>query len=156
MTKEQVVEALGLLPHPEGGYFKETYHSDFSFNREQTLYSSILFLLGKEEVSHLHVLEEDELWYFQGGEDLDVYEIDSKGNVTITTLGLGKGKTLQHLVKKGQIFGSISRGDNYTLVGCMVSPSFTYNHFKLVSKKELPPMKEDDFKKIEKLLSKED
>ena len=123
MDKTALVKKLGLIPHPEGGYFKETFLSDVPY-QEQRLYSSILFLLGEGDISHLHILKEDELWYYQDGEDCQIYEIDIQGKLTVTAIGRDSG-VFQHLVKKGTIFGSRIHGKTYTLVGCMVSPSFT-------------------------------
>ena len=124
MDKTTLVKKLGLIPHPEGGYFKETFLSDAPY-QSQRLYSSILFLLGEGDISYLHVLKEDELWYYQDGEDCQIYEIDSQGKLTVTAIGKDSG-VYQHLVKKGTIFGSRIHGRTYTLVGCMVSPSFTF------------------------------
>lgn len=152
MTKEEAIQTYGLSPHPEGGYFKEAAKSDLPYDKERTLFSSILFLLGKGDVSHLHVLEEEELWIYQGGDDLDVYEIDGEGNLNVTTMGIGRGKELQHLVRRGTVFGSKSAGEGWSLVGCVVSPSFTYRHFRLIEGSELPKMKSEDRQKVEELL----
>lgn len=146
MDKTALVKKLGLIPHPEGGYFKETFLSDVPY-QEQRLYSSILFLLGEGDISHLHVLKEDELWYYQDGEDCQIYEIDSRGKLTVTAIGKDSG-VYQHLVKKGTIFGSRFHGRTYTLVGCIVSPSFTYKHFHMVGKDELPEMEKEDLMKV--------
>lgn len=148
MEKNEIIRALNLKPHPEGGYFKEMDRSDIPFKDGQTLFSSILFLLGENDISHLHVLEEDELWYYQDGEDCLIYEIDPKtGKLTVTALGK-EGHCYQHLVRKGMIFGSKIKGKTFTLVGCMVSPSFTYEHFVLLKKEDLPPLSDEDFAKV--------
>lgn len=136
MNKEEIIKRFNMIPHVEGGYFKEICHSSIPYNDKQTLYSSILFLLGENDISHLHVLEEDELWYYQGGDDCTIIELDENLNYKEIKLGLSDKIALpQFLVKKGHIFGSKYTGKNYTLVGCMVSPAFTYDHFKLIKKK---------------------
>lgn len=138
MTKEEIIKKYNMLPHPEGGYFAETFKSDVIFNKDQTLYSSILFLLGKNDISHLHVLEEDELWYYQGGDDCTVIEINKEYEIKEIKLGINsKDSVPQYLVKKGMIFGSKCGGEHFTLVGCMVAPSFTYDHFKLLKRNDL-------------------
>ena len=138
MNKEEIINRFNLVPHIEGGYFKETFHSSISYNNKQVLYSSILFLLGENDISHLHVLEEDELWYYQGGDDCTIVELDKNLNYKEIKLGINSQDAFpQYLVKKGHIFGSKYKGKNYTLVGCMVSPSFTYEHFKLIKKEDL-------------------
>ena len=138
MNKEEIINRFNLVPHVEGGYFKETFHSSISYNKKQVLYSSILFLLGENDISHLHVLEEDELWYYQGGDDCIIVELDENLNYKEIKLGIKSQDAFpQYLVKKGHIFGSKYKGISYTLVGCMVSPSFTYEHFKLIKKEDL-------------------
>lgn len=150
MNKEDIIRHLGLIPHPEGGYFKEVCHSSIGFHG-QFLYSSILFLLGEGDISHLHVLQEDELWYYQSGEDCIIYEIDPEGRLTITHLGPST-MTFQHLVRKGNIFGSRIFGKTYSLVGCLVSPSFTYEHFHMVKEDELPRMTKENLDKIHDMI----
>lgn len=138
MNKEEIINRFNLVPHVEGGYFKETFHSSISYNNKQVLYSSILFLLGENDISHLHILEEDELWYYQGGDDCTIVELDENLNYKEIKLGIKSQDAFpQYLVKKGHIFGSKYKGISYTLVGCMVSPSFTYEHFKLIKKEDL-------------------
>lgn len=55
MNKEEIINRFNLVPHVEGGYFKETFHSAISYDNKQVLYSSILFLLGENNISHLHI-----------------------------------------------------------------------------------------------------
>lgn len=149
MTKEELIKRFNLRPHREGGHFVEVCSSSIPFNDEQKLYSSILFLLGKNDISHLHVLEEDELWYYQGGDTCTIIDIDENYEVKEFKLGLKEGCYPQYLVKRGHIFGSKYEGDSFTLVGCMVSPSFLYEHFRLVKEEEvLNHIKEEDKKKL--------
>ncbi len=152
MKKEEIIAKFNMEPHPEGGYFVETYKSEIIFlNSGQTLYSSILFLLGKNDISHLHVLEEDELWYYHSGDDCVILDIDEDFRTKTIKLGVAEEDSIpQYLVKKGHIFGSRYDKDDFTLVGCMVSPSFTYEHFKLIKKNELKnKLDENVFKEIE-------
>lgn len=138
MNKEEIINRFNLVPHVEGGYFKETFHSSISYNNKQVLYSSILFLLGENDISHLHVLKEDELRYYQSGDDCTIIELDENLNYKEIKLGIKSQDAFpQYLVKKGHIFGSKYKGNSYTLVGCMVSPSFIYEHFKLIKKEDL-------------------
>lgn len=138
MDSDDYIRLLNMTLHPEGGYFVQTYVSDDKVN-DTPLFSSIIFLLHKNEVSHFHRLQEDELWYYHDGESLDIVEITIEGNLIITTLGknIAEGEKLQYLVKKGSIFGSIMKKDGFSVVGCMVSPAFSYDHFQLLSRKEL-------------------
>ena len=154
MNKEKLIKKFNMEPHPEGGYFVETFKSDINFlGSNQTLYSSILFLLGKNDISHLHVLKEDELWYYQGGDSCIIVDIDENFNIKTIKLGLKDNEFPQYLVKKGHIFGSKYIGESFTLVGCMVSPSFMYEHFELITKNYLKNnLNYNDFIKIEDML----
>ena len=105
MNKEEIIKKFKMEIHPEGGYFVETYKSEINYSStKQTLYSSILFLLGNNDISHLHILEEDELWYFQGGDSCTIIDIDSEYNVRFIKLGIGNNEIPQYLVKKRTYF----------------------------------------------------
>ncbi len=164
MTKKEIINKYHLIAHPEGGYFKETYKSDIKYNNNQVLYSSILFLLGNNDISHLHELDEDELWYYQDGNSLiivDIYLDENSSKYIVKEIKLGKdisnNEYIQYLVKKNHIFGSYyindsNNNDNnsYSLVGCMVSPSFSYDHFRLIKKEELKDkLDKESFNKYE-------
>lgn len=154
MTKAEIIESLGLTKHPEGGYFRQTYVSRDN-TEGRPLYSSILFLLSPGDVSHLHVLQEDELWYYQEGKATSIYEVTPEGKLIVTKLGPNTkhGEVLQYLVRKGNIFGSrMDLKTGYSVVGCLVAPAFTYDHFHLVSEKELPAMAAQDLDRIRPLL----
>lgn len=124
MTKEDWVRRLGLEPHVEGGYFKQTEKAserlDFS-GKERALYTSIYFLLEETNPSHFHRLTADEIWYFHAGEALTVHMITPDGHYEAVTLGLdlSKGQRLHYCVPKGTIFGSTVEKD-YALVSCLV------------------------------------
>jgi len=146
---EYYVTQLGLTPHPEGGYFKNTFHSEEQisshelsgrFDGVRKLYTSIYFLLKSQDISHLHRLKSDELWYFHAGSPLTIHIIDEQGNYEERKLGLNieKGEQPQVLVPKNCIFGSsVSEPNSFSLVGCMVSPGFEYADFELFTKDEL-------------------
>jgi uncharacterized protein len=143
------VSKLGLTPHPEGGYFKNTYIAteyitdkelSVNFEGQRKLYTSIYFLLTSEDVSHFHRLKSDELWYFHGGSSLSVHVINENGEYQEMRLGmnLDEGELPQVLVKKNSIFGSsVKEKDTFSLVGCMVSPGFEFTDFEMFTQEEL-------------------
>jgi uncharacterized protein len=142
------ISKLGLVPHPEGGYYKSTFQSEHSVadegvtnqGKERLLYTSIYFLLTSGEISHLHRLKSDELWYYHGGSPLTVHVIEQNGDYKEWKLGLNleQGEVPQVLVPKGTIFGSSVMEDNtFSLVGCMVSPGFDFEDFELFKQAEL-------------------
>lgn len=138
-TAEYYIEKLEMLPHVEGGYFKESFLSENLYNTDKKLWSSIYFLLRTGEVSHFHRLKSDELWYYHAGESLTIYMITPEGNLITKQLGLNieNGESPQVLVPKGCIFGSAMNNDGFSLVGCMVSPAFEYKDFELFNRDEL-------------------
>ena len=137
------IEHLGLEPHAEGGYFRSTFSSDNTISAnglDRKLYTSIYFLLGEKDISHLHRLKSDELWYFHGGDPLTVHVIDQEGSYHEYKLGLDlvNGEVPQLIVPGKSIFGSsVSEGGAFSLVGCMVTPGFEYEDFELFTQDEL-------------------
>jgi uncharacterized protein len=147
------IRRLELEPHPEGGYFKQTYQSmehvsdrelSVTFEGTRMLATSIYFLLTTAEVSHFHRLQSDELWYYHGGRPLTVYVIHPNGALESIHLGLqfDEGQVPQATVPAGCIFGSAlipdaQHDDDYSLVGCMVTPGFDYRDFELFTREQL-------------------
>ena len=139
MTSRNYIEFLQMQPHPEGGYYKETFRSETSFQfegfeGERSICTSIYFLLEKGQTSAIHRIKSDEIWYFHDGQTLEIIELDSNGNETITRLGkdLLNGEVLQHVVPAGIWFGArLAEHSEYCLVGCQVSPGFDFKDFQL-------------------------
>jgi predicted cupin superfamily sugar epimerase len=139
MTSHFYINHFSLLHHPEGGYYKETFRSEKSFQfegfeGERSICTSIYFLLEKGQTSALHRIKSDEIWYFHDGQTLEIIEIDSNGNETITRLGkdILNGEVLQHVVPAGIWFGaSLAAHSEFCLVGCQVSPGFDFKDFEL-------------------------
>lgn len=138
-TAEEWIRDLDLMPHPEGGYYRQTDLSQATYSsegRELPLYTNIHFLLTKESPSHFHQLTSDELWFYHAGRPLTVHSIHPDGTYEETRLGLGEGEKLQHTVKAGVIFGStVDQG--YSLVSCTVVPGFDFSDFRLFTQEEL-------------------
>ncbi|AZU61862.1 cupin domain-containing protein [Neobacillus mesonae] len=140
---------LGLIPHPEGGYYKRTFESEeqvsdvelsVQYEGRRKLYTSIYFLLTSNDISHLHRLKSDELWYYHGGSSLTIHVIHENGEYEEIQLGmdLEKGEVPQALVPKNSIFGSsVKEEGTCSLVGCMVSPGFDFQDFELFTQAEL-------------------
>ena len=139
MTAKQYVDLLQMIPHPEGGYYKECFRSahelTFSgFDGSRSLSTSIYFLLEQGQISSLHRIKSDEIWYFHDGQTLEIIELDEYGNEIITRLGKNilDGDVLQHVVVAGRWFGARpSEGASFCLVGCQVSPGFDFKDFEL-------------------------
>jgi hypothetical protein len=149
MTAGEAVESLGLAPHPEGGFYRETYRSTEVLPRAalperfagpRRFSTAILYLLTEGAKSRLHRIASDELWHFHLGGPLELVEIAPDGTVETTILGTGieRGEVLQKAVAAGRWFGARPRaGAGWCLVGCTVAPGFDFADFELGRRAEL-------------------
>ncbi|WP_414044356.1 cupin domain-containing protein [Macrococcus animalis] len=153
MNKLQLIKHLNMEPHPEGGFYFESYRSNEASQDGRAAYTSIYFLLEAGNISHFHRIDSDELWYYQGGDSLTVHMIHNDGKYEAVKLGLdvANGEVPQFLVPKNTIFASSVEDDNaWSFVGCMVSPGFTFEGFELFTKAEL----KQDFPQLEDVIEK--
>lgn len=146
---EKIIKKLDLKPHPEGGYFKETYRSSGSINLESLdrAYSGdrnystcIYFLLTSENNSAFHRIKQDEIWHFYDGSPIKLHTIseDGKHNSYIIGRDILNGELPQLVVKGGDWFAAeVMNEDDFSLVGCTVSPGFSFEDFELPSRNEL-------------------
>ncbi len=146
---ERIITKLHLKPHPEGGYFKETYRStgiinadslEASYNGERNYSTCIYFLLTSDNFSALHRIKQDEIWHFYDGSPIRLHMITEAGKHTEHIIGkdLSKGELPQFVVPGGCWFAAeVVEDDTFSLVGCTVSPGFSFEDFELKSKKEL-------------------
>ena len=143
------VKRLRLEPHPEGGYFRQTYRSAVTIMREalpsgfggaRPASTAIYFLLEGKNFSAFHRLRSDEMWHFYAGSPLLVHVIDLSGKHSTVFLGsvLDVGQTLQAVVPAGCWFAShVWDWKSYALVGCTVSPGFDFEDFEMGKRGEL-------------------
>jgi len=131
-SQQQLIDALGLLPHPEGGFYKETYRSELTLEgQERNLLTSIYFLLTSENVSRFHRIKSDELWYFHAGSPLIVHTLSERGHMQhYLGLDLSKGQQPFLWIPKDTIFGStVLEKESFSLVSCAVAPGFDFRDF---------------------------
>jgi predicted cupin superfamily sugar epimerase len=139
------VEKLALLPHPEGGFYKETYRSPVEanfagFDGSRNAVTGIYFLLTKDNFSAFHKIESDEMWHFYAGDSLEIYRFSPQGDLEIINLGLDleQGEVPQAVVPKDCWFASrVKSGGDYALVGCTVAPGFDFQDFELANRADL-------------------
>lgn len=139
-TAQELVQSLGLLPHPEGGFYKETYRSELTLEgKERQLLTSIYFLLTSENISKFHRIKSDELWYFHAGSPLIVHTLGERGHQQHHLgLELSKGQQPFLWIPKDTIFGStVAENDGFSLVSCAVAPGFDFRDFELFERSEL-------------------
>ena len=138
MRTDELKKIYGLEKHPEGGWFSEVYTSDEK-KEGRSLAGSICFLLDKNEISHFHVIDCDELWYYHEGCGLVIHVLTPEGAVSIP-LGndLSKGERAVALVPKGCAFAAEnSDKSGYTFISCATAPKFRYEGFRLLTEEEL-------------------
>lgn len=142
------IEKLGLQPHPEGGYYRETYRAEqrlmgccLDFHEgPRVMSTAIYFLLPGDQFSTLHRLRSDEMWHFYAGNPLTLHLIDREGNLSQIRLGRNfqNGEVFQAVVKAGCWFGAtVDEPEGYALVGCTVSPGFEFEDFELGERNKL-------------------
>lgn len=129
MTADEVIEKLDLQPHPEGGYYCETFRDEEGGRGSCT---AIYYLLKAGEKSHWHRVDAIEIWHWYAGAPLELHiSLDEK---KVDTLLLGnniiKGERPQGVVPKDAWQAARSLGD-WTLVGCTVSPAFQFEGFEM-------------------------
>ncbi|MHA7058127.1 cupin domain-containing protein [Aquimarina sp. M1] len=146
---KDIVAKLKMKPHPEGGFYKETYRSDGviprsalkeGFSGDRNYCTAIYFLLTSENFSAFHRIKQDEMWHFYGGSSLYVHVITAEGNYTrhVVGINLDQGEFPQLVVPAGCWFASsVKEAEGYSLVGCTVSPGFDFEDFKLAERKIL-------------------
>jgi predicted cupin superfamily sugar epimerase len=143
------IERLGLIPHPEGGHYRQTYRAEWtidqaalpaSFGGSRSASTAIYFLLDGNNFSALHRLRSDELWHLYAGGALVVQVIAEDGQYSEIQLGRDSeaGEVFQAVVKAGCWFGSRVRDPrSFALVGCTVSPGFDFADFEMGKREEL-------------------
>lgn len=126
----RIIETLGLQPHPEGGWYRQTWLGPAREGRASG--TAILFLLKSGERSHWHRVDADEIWIYNAGAPL----VLSMGETTAQDTRLGPdvlaGDKVQTVVPAGQWQAARSLGD-WSLVTCTVSPGFQFAGFELAA-----------------------
>lgn len=132
MSPENIIAHLALQPHPEGGHYRQTWVAEAS-GGARPAGTCIYFLLRAGEQSHWHRVDATEIWHFYAGAPLilSILETDT-GPRRDLTLGpdLASGQQPQLVVPVDHRQSAATTGA-YTLVGCTVSPGFTFNGFTL-------------------------
>jgi predicted cupin superfamily sugar epimerase len=165
MTKDAKywIDTLGLIAHPEGGYYRETYRSGLSiaraalppqFTGPRLVLTAIYFLLDGENFSAFHRLRSDEMWHLYAGGPLAVHVIEESGCYSRLQIGSDPeaGESLQAVVKAGCWFASRVRDpESFALAGCTVAPGFDFEDLELGKRSELIRLYPQHRKLIEQL-----
>ncbi len=136
-----LAERLDLQPHPEGGWFRQTWQSPVTFRPagypgERSAATAIYFLLHPGERSRWHLVRSDELWLWHSGGPLELSlggSVDEPCEPAVILLGsdLDAGQRPQVLVPGGTWQAAAPAGDEPVLVTCVVAPGFDFADFRL-------------------------
>ena len=132
LTADQIIAQLDLTPHPEGGFYRQTWAAD---NEGRATGTCIYFLLKAGQESHWHAVDAVEIWHFYAGAPLVLSIAPSlAGPAADSALGpdLAVGQSPQAIVPEGHWQKAATTGD-WTLVGCTVSPGFQFSGFSLAA-----------------------
>jgi predicted cupin superfamily sugar epimerase len=139
-----LVETLGLAPHPEGGFYRETFRAERTlavdgYEGVRAASTAIYFLLPSGSFSAFHRVRSDEAWHFYDGDALELLTIEENGALALVTLGIdiARGQSPQHVVRAGVWQAARPRGERHSLVGCTVAPGFDFRDFELPPRAEL-------------------
>ena len=147
-TAQQWIDRLRLEPHPEGGWYRQTYRAPLilpqaalpGYTGDRAASTAIYFLLAGDQFSAFHRLRSDEVWHFYAGSGLVVHVIEPGGRYSELLLGSDptSGEDFQAVVPAGCWFGSSLRQPNtWALVGCTVAPGFDFADFEMARREEL-------------------
>lgn len=130
-STDDVVAMLGLMPHPEGGYFREIFRDARVLENGRSASTAIYFLIPKEKPLHWHRVDAAEVWHWYGGAPLMLEIFDGKDISKVRVSGnLMEGERPQAVVHAQCWQAAHTLGD-WTLVGCTVAPGFDPAHFEM-------------------------
>lgn len=146
MNAADLIRHLELRPHPEGGWFRETYRSaeriaagqlPARYGGARAFSTAIYFLLEAGQCSSFHRIQSDECWFHHAGGDLDVLRITDDGRLFVDRIGPGVARW-QTVVPRGEWFAARPAEDAlFVLVGCTVAPGFDFTDFELATRDAL-------------------
>ena len=145
---QELIDSLGLVPHPERGYYVETYRASLKLpelppphSGTRAASTAIYFLVTREQpTTYLHRLLSDEMFHFYEGGPLDVLMLGPTGPGELRRLGtnVAAGERPQILIPAGTWFAAeLADGASHCLIGCAVAPGFEFADFELAAGPEL-------------------
>ena len=144
-----IIEQFELEPHPEGGFFKETYRSvgtipsnalDTDIEGERNYCTGIYFLISSSDFSAFHRINQDEMWHFYKGSPLKIHMIAPNGDYLNAIVGnqYDKDQLPQFTVPAKYWFAAeVLEPNSFSFVGCTVAPGFDFRDFVLPTRKTL-------------------
>jgi len=126
-TAQDIIKTLNMQPHPEGGWYVETWRSDVG---ERPSGSSIYFLLEADQRSRWHRVDAAEIWHWYAGSAMKLQIHEAETCTEILGPDLAAGQRPQLVVPANAWQSSVPL-DGWVLVGCTVSPAFQFENFEL-------------------------
>jgi len=132
ISADEVIRELSLAPHPEGGFFRETFRDKALAAGERAASTAIYYLLPQGEISRWHRVDAVEIWHFYAGAPLELCLSEDGLEASRHRLGndLATGERPQLVAPVGWWQSAKSLGA-WTLVGCTVAPGFEFSRFEL-------------------------
>lgn len=141
---DSVVRLLGLQPHPEGGFYRETFRAPALVGTrddrgERAASTAIYFLLPADTFSAFHRVRSDEVWHHYDGDPVDLHTFDATGLHTVTRLGRqwDSEERPQSVVPAGMWQAAVPVGRAWALCGCTVAPGFDFADFEMPTREAL-------------------
>ncbi|GGA13650.1 cupin domain-containing protein [Dyella caseinilytica] len=146
---DRLIQRLSLQPHPEGGWYNQTYRSEERILRsrpdqareERRASTAIYYLLRDGDYSSWHRIDADELWHFYVGDPLFIHVLNPHGELVTHILGNTLEQpdgAFQIMVPAGRWFAAERTGPRgFSLAGCTVAPGFEFETFELANISEL-------------------
>ena len=145
MDAKLIINQLDLKPHPEGGWYRETYRSNEllaatalpeRYGDARSFSTAIYFLLEQNDFSSFHRIASDEIWHHYLGTPVIIYQLNKAGELTTLQLGpdLGQGQHFQIIIPAGTWFAAEPVDNNFSLVGCTVAPGFDFSDFEFAER----------------------
>lgn len=143
MNADKIIKALSLSPHPEGGFYRETYRSSTLMQtnegEERNVSTAIYFLLENDNRSRFHRIKSDEMWFFHQGKTLEILLVR---NNALERILLGndfkKGEVPQAMIPAGSWFAShVKDEEGFALVSCTVAPGFDFADFEMANAEQM-------------------
>lgn len=142
LSVDEVIDRLGLEPHPEGGYYQETWRSDYVIDSDalpghpgpRSAGTSILYLLPAGSTSDWHRIRSEEIWMFHAGNPIELsVRPEADAAAERRRLGRGEGEQLHSVVPRGwwQRAESEEGPGDWSLAACVVVPGFEFEDFEL-------------------------
>jgi uncharacterized protein len=149
MDTQAIIRQLGLRPHPEGGFYRETYRCDEGvaaaalparYGKARSLSTCIYYLLTPGNFSTLHRLRSDEIFHFYLGDSVTMLQLhaDGRGKTIVLGQDIAAGQQLQVVAAKDVWQGMfLNDGGKFALLGTTVSPGFDFDDFEVGNRADL-------------------